>query len=486
MRFLRNSRKTDSSKTDSLPVAKSVAFPSCVAPPAAAFALKTLHLTNYWHPSAGGVSTFYRALMETAAQRGRAMCMVVPSDETRVEDVNPFVRVYHIEAPRAPLNASYRLVLPHRFVFPRTAIRKILLAERPDVVEICDKYSLVYLGGMLREKMIRGLDYRPLVLGLSCERMDENMAAYLTRGRLGQAFARWYMKNIYFPLFDHHIAVSEHTAGELRAASRGHKVRRGVWTCANGGVDCEMLTPARRSTSVRADLIAKAGARDASTLLLYVGRLAPEKNLPLLTQMLERLVGDRDYRLLVGGDGILRQSWERECERVLPGRVTFLGHIGDRAALADLYANCDVFVHPNPREPFGIAPLEAMASGLPLVGPDSGGVTSYANESNAWLVDANAEAYARAVADVVASVELRERRTAGARATALEFSWPSVTARYLELYEELHARFHGNEAEASIAPHFFSTPGDYWGREITAFVPRPNIQGASESADRGD
>ncbi len=43
--------------------------------------------------------------------------------------------------------------------------------------------------------------------------------------------------------------------------------------------------------------------------------------------------------------------------------VTYLGHEADRRRLADLYANVDVFLHPNPREPFGIAPLEAMASG---------------------------------------------------------------------------------------------------------------------------
>jgi alpha-1,6-mannosyltransferase len=52
-----------------------------------------------------------------------------------------------------------------------------------------------------------------------------------------------------------------------------------------------------------------------------------------------------------------------------------LGYIADRELLADILANCDVFLHPNPHEPFGIAPLEAMASRLALVAPDSGGVS---------------------------------------------------------------------------------------------------------------
>ena len=61
-----------------------------------------------------------------------------------------------------------------------------------------------------------------------------------------------------------------------------------------------------------------------------------------------------------------------------------LGHL-DKELLADYYANADVFVHPNPKEPFGIAPLEAMASGVPVVAPNSGGILSYATDENIWM-----------------------------------------------------------------------------------------------------
>ncbi len=69
--------------------------------------------------------------------------------------------------------------------------------------------------------------------------------------------------------------------------------------------------------------------------------------------------------------------------------MLFYGHVGARETLARLYASCDVFVHPNPREPFGIGPLEAMASGVPLVAPAAGGLLSYANDTNAWLAGAH-------------------------------------------------------------------------------------------------
>ena len=67
-----------------------------------------------------------------------------------------------------------------------------------------------------------------------------------------------------------------------------------------------------------------------------------------------------------------------------PRARTFLWHL-DRDALAGILANADAFIHPNPREPFGIAPLEAMASGLPLVATETGGVTTYASDETAWL-----------------------------------------------------------------------------------------------------
>jgi len=122
----------------------------------------------------------------------------------------------------------------------------------------------------------------------------------------------------------------------------------------------------------------------------------------------------------------------------LNGRLYFTGHIADRPALADLLANVDLFIHPNPREPFGIAPLEAMASGLPLVAPSSGGLLSYANAGNAWLGPADAETFAAAVRTIFSNPQERDRKVAEARRTAGEHSWQCATARMFLTYDELH------------------------------------------------
>lgn len=429
--------------------------------------MKTLHLTNAWHAASGGIATFYRALLRASETNGHFMRLVVPSDRTEVEDLGRFTRIYHLCAPRTPLNKSYRMLLPHRFLFPGTALSRILADERPDLVEVSDKYTLNYFAGCVRRGWIPGVDRRPAVVGLSCERMDDNVEAYLTASPAGKAFARWYMKWLYFPLFDHHITVSEHTAGELRIASKGHRVRRGVWVRPMG-VDADAFTARHRTNALREFLCRRAGGNSETFLLLYSGRLAAEKNLRLLIDTMDLLIkeADADYRLLVAGEGTLGREFEQECERRNPGVVTFLGHTADRRRLADLYANCDVFVHPNPREPFGIAPLEAMASGLPLVAPNTGGVTGYANDTNAWLADPEPAAFAAAVRAALLPGELRKSRLRSARQKAEQHDWARVGECFLSLYHELHAISIGRTHDAGLKPAFVSTSGNWLGMEV--------------------
>ncbi len=426
--------------------------------------LKTLHLTNAWHSTSGGISTFYRAMIDAAERNGHPLRMVIPAAEDRTEE-GRHVRIHYVKAPHAPLNPAYRLIMPQSFLRPNSRIASILREELPDVVEICDKYTLQYLGGLLRERWVHRLQWRPTVVGLSCERMDENFNAYLFRGLGGKAFVRAYMKWLYFPMFDHHITVSRHTAGELEIAARGHKVRRGVWV-EPMGVDFDRFSPERRNPARRRALAESAGGDENSILLLYAGRLAVEKNVGLLPEIMKQLPGE--YRTLIAGSGVLRGELEKRAAVCAPGRVHFLGHLEGRDALADLYADADVFVHPNPAEPFGIAPLEAMASGLPLLAPNSGGLTAYANAQNAWLVNADAREFAEAVMQIRESPVERARKTTAARETAEHYRWESVTERFFQLYEQLHAITQDARREPEIAPAFYSTTGNYWGREIGA------------------
>jgi alpha-1,6-mannosyltransferase len=432
--------------------------------------MKTLHLTNYWHSSSGGIATFYRALIEAAGlRRDHEIVVAVPSAENRVEQAGRSGRIVYLRAPRAPFNPDYRLLLPHRFLWASGDIARLIAKEQPDLVEVCDKYTLNYLAGLLRKGRVPGVSRRPPVVGLSCERMDDNLKAYLGAGAAVNRWSALYLKWLYFPLFDFHVTVSHYAAAELRQAARGHEVRRGVWVRPMG-VDLRNFSPARRNEAIRGRLLTCAGGNCDTALLLYCGRLAREKNPTLLLDTMERLVssGETDFRLVIAGDGAMRGELERRSARQLTGRVHFLGHIGARETLADIEANCDVFVHPNPREPFGIGPLEAMASGLPVVAPASGGVLSYAGPGNAWLSKADADAFAGSVRNIVSDSRERRRRVEEALRTAREYSWPVVADRFLDLYAHLHELSSGRASGTAFPPEFVSTSGNRWGVEARA------------------
>ncbi|HKC89254.1 MAG TPA: glycosyltransferase [Blastocatellia bacterium] len=418
--------------------------------------IKTLHITNAYHKTSGGIRSFYRALLEAANRRGRLMRLVVPGERSAVEEVGSYGRVYHIAARRSLLfDKRYRLIMPPTYLPPfRGALRRILRDEQPDLIEVCDKYSVNWLAGLLRRGWISDLRRPPLV-GMSCERMDDNVGAFLGRSRAGRLGSRFYLGYLYIPFFDYHIANSSYTAAELLDATLARHERQ-IYVRPMGA-EIDDFAGARRSEKSRQSLIAEAGGDERTKLLLYAGRLSPEKNVSLLIEMIGRLADD--FRLIIAGAGPLIGRIENEAKVRAPGRVHLLGHISDRAKLIELYANCDAFIHPNPREPFGIAPLEAMAAGLPLVAPNVGGVLSYADETNAWLAEPKGESFAAAARAVFNDPSTRKDRLARARWTARQYHWPIVTDRFFQLYDEIHEHFPSSRfARRKIQPAVYPVP----------------------------
>lgn len=402
--------------------------------------MKTLHFTNSWHPTSGGIATFYRALLQAADARRQDIRLIVPGETDRVESVAEFAKIYYVRAPRSPFNTEYRTLYPAQFFASSSPIQKILAEERPDVVEICDKYTLNYLGALLRRRLLRGVNFRPMVVGLTCERMDDNFRAYIGRLPGARQLCAAYIKWLYFPFFDHHIAVSDYTADELHTGATGHMVTRNIWIRPMG-VDLRRFSPKRKSPEAERRLRQQLGASHDAAIFVYVGRLAPEKNLPLLFDAFARLRDSAtgDYRLVVAGDGIEQSHWRHFCAVRAPGRVSFLGHVKNPDDLAELLANADALIHPNPHEPFGIAPLEAMASGLPVVVSNSGGVCSYANGENAWLAAPDPLHFAEAIEALLRDPAESQRRARNALQTAATFSWENTAASFLDLYAALHA-----------------------------------------------
>ena len=427
---------------------------------------KSFHITNYYHKDSGGISTAYNALLAAAERNRRHMRLIVPGEREEVEQLSEFTKIYYVPARPSPfIDKRYRLIMPWQYVPTNSILRKILLPEMPQMIEVRDKYTLSALGFVIRINMFRRLK-RPMLVNYSSERMDDNIASFTSDGRVAKWFARRYMGNYIIPAYDFHVTNSPYTAEEYYlAAKSGNNPHRWdgftklSWRLMRSprvpleeririspsGVDASRFSPERKDAAARADILAGAGVPENAVVLLYAGRISPEKNVRLLPALMERLSAEREkeYFLLVAGGGPLADWLRQEGDTRCGGRIKLLGHL-DKERLADTYANSDIFIHPNPREPFGIGPLEAMASGLPLVAPNSGGLLSYATNENAWLSDPTAEAFAASVIETSFHDELRARKTAEAlkavAANTREKAADNLLKTYDELYEDFQRR----------------------------------------------
>lgn len=150
------------------------------------------------------------------------------------------------------------------------------------------------------------------------------------------------------------------------------------------GIDMSLFSPAHRSLALRNRWLASAHPKSAPTtfekgiVITYVGRLSSEKNIDLLinsfiklNQALRSTQPDSPgCHLVLVGDGPARKRLEEQTKNL---NVTFMGYQKGKD-LAACYASSDVFAFPSHSETFGNVVLEAMASGLPVIGLKAEGV----------------------------------------------------------------------------------------------------------------
>lgn len=198
------------------------------------------------------------------------------------------------------------------------------------------------------------------------------------------------------------------------------------------GVDLARFSPAHRDHDIRRALLAGVAPHPAGVepvIVGYVGRLAPEKQVERLRPLLD-VPG---VRVVVVGDGPDRPALERSLRG-----AAFLG-LCHGSELAMLYASLDVFVHTGLDETFCQSVQEALASGVPVVAPASGGPIDLIHHGrNGFLWNPGApESLVGAVAELVQSPVVRARLGAGARASVLARPWSALAAELVGHYRSV-------------------------------------------------
>ncbi|MGI8437509.1 MAG: glycosyltransferase, partial [Chthoniobacterales bacterium] len=174
-------------------------------------------------------------------------------------------------------------------------------------------------------------------------------------------------------------------------------------------------------------------------LLLYIGRLAQEKNVETLFGAFERLRGRGDFHLLVVGDGAQRGLVSRLQET--GDDVTWQSYCDNSLELARLYRAADIFVHPGVQETFGFVALESQACGTPVAGISGSYMDRIIfHDQSSWARENSPEALAEAIARLAAS-DLRALGASAAKEAAERHAWPRVFERLFCIYREVCSNY---------------------------------------------
>ncbi|WP_408896971.1 glycosyltransferase [Nocardioides sp. R1-1] len=367
--------------------------------------MRIAQLANFVGATSGGMRTAIEQLGRGYVAAGAERLLVIPGpvDAVRATALGDVVQV---RAPR--VGGGYRLIVePWR-------VMDALERFAPTSVEWSDKLTLLPVAWWARRNGVRS------VL-LSHERMGD-MFAMRTGLETTSKVSIGLLNRLIVRSFDTVVVTSAYAESEFRtvADAAGCPVERVPL-----GVDLATFRPAARRV-----------AQDDGVLrLVHAGRLSREKSPHLaVATAVELHRRGVALRLDVYGEGPHRDELE-ELARDAP--VRFHGYVGGRAALRDRLAAADVALSVCPGETFGLAVLEALACGTPVVTADRGGARE--------LVDAGCGTWAAPRAEDLADAVLRllelpeRRRRTAARARAEQYGWERTVARMLALHTGEHA-----------------------------------------------
>jgi alpha-1,6-mannosyltransferase len=368
---------------------------------------RILQVANFYSRHSGGLRTTVDALGRAYVDAGFERVLVVPGPADADEDT-PAGRRITLRGPRVPGMGGYRALTGSG------GVRAVLAELPPDHLEVSDKLTLVGLGPWAARNGLRAV----LV---SHERLDAILAPRVPPSFPLAGCADWWNGRIVRG-FDAVVTPSVFAAAEF---SRIGATNVSVVPL---GVDLDVFDPRARERPVDVN------GDDNEVRLVCVGRLSREKRPDVAIATL-RAVQARGVaaRLWMVGDGPRRRALEAQA-RDLP--VVFTGHLHDQEELARLLADAHAALAPCPYETFGLAALEALACGTPVVATDRGAVSELVQAGQGAATGAVAApdpaSLAAAVLDVVQRPRDEARRAARARAE--EYPWTRTAHDMLRIH----------------------------------------------------
>lgn len=355
--------------------------------------------TEVFLPKTDGVVNTLCHLLEHLARRGHRAVLFAPEGGPTCYADTPVIGL-----PALPLPFYPEL----RLVPPLVDVRQALVDFRPDLIHVFNPVSLGLVGLYLAREM--GI---PVAASYQTD-----LPGFVQRWGVGffseplWGFLRWVHDQA-----DLNFCPSQFTLRQL--ATQGFRNLR-VW---GRGVDTDRFHPRHADPRWRARL---SDGHPEAPLILTVGRLSPEKRMGMLRPLLDALPG---VRLAMVGDGPERWILEHQFADTPTVFTSYLRG----ADLAAAYASADIFVLTSANETFGNVVLEAMASGLPVVVPDTGGQMDYVQDGVNGLVYSaeDVDLMIVRVARLIEDPALARRMGTAGRAYAETQAWERVLDRLI-------------------------------------------------------
>ncbi|MEM6927652.1 MAG: glycosyltransferase [Myxococcota bacterium] len=372
--------------------------------------LRIVIVTEVFLPKIDGITNRLAHTIRALHRAGHEVLVIAPDVSVSAFDGARVVGIGSLPFPPYP---GVRMCWPSPHIY--TSIRDF----RPDVVHLVGPTCL---GGFaVAAARLLGVP--------SVASFHTHMARYMVA--YGYGWLIW----LYWPLmraFHNSAVLNLCPTRETRAELIARRFRDvGFW---QGGVDTRLFHPRHATWAMRERL---SGGVPEAPLAVYVGRVGFEKGLEAFEPLLDAIGG---LRIAIVGDGPARAALERRYR----GRpVVFTGFL-DGPELAASYASADLFLQPSTTETLGFVTLEALASGLPVVGMAAGGTIEIVQDGvcGRLVPPGDPARFVAAVCELVDDAVERARFAANARRFAERFDWDAETARLVAAYREGITRAH--------------------------------------------
>jgi glycosyltransferase involved in cell wall biosynthesis len=364
--------------------------------------MRIAFFTETFIPKVDGIVTRLRNTITQLRRAGDEVLIFAPAGGI---DEFEGARVVGLPSAPFPLYPEVRLALP------RSSMRRELLAFRPDVIHVVDPV-LLGIAGIYYSTIMR----IPLVASYHTQ-----LPKYLNYYKLGSIeglvwkLLRWRHNS---------AAINLCTSAAMVDELTGHGIAR--VSCWQRGIDTDLYCPDRASTEMRNRL--SQGNPDAP-LIIYVGRLSPEKNIEELKQLFASIP---EARLALIGGGPHRAV----LEKYFAGTATFFPGYLQGERLASAFASADIFALPSRTETLGLVLLEAMAAGCPVIAARAGGIPDIVDDKVSGFLYDNEREAADAAQILLQDTAVRERVRQCALKEAQKWSWAAATDQLRMFYRQ--------------------------------------------------